>query len=797
MPESISVEWLSKEVSQAARSAKFCTSGCLPDVDPGLEVENLGAVRFPLKQAVSKQLREACRVAPYGKGMETLVNKKVRNTLELDPKKFRLSAAWDSAIANVTCQVAVELGLPTDQLEAKLYKLLVYERGGFFVPHRDSEKLDRMVASLIVVLPNRFEGGALIVRHGAVKKTIEFKDAADGEASCFAAFYADCEHEVRPVVSGVRVALAYNLVLSGKRAKSAATTTSNGPADALALSIGNWVERQPTKPLVFALEHHYTQCGLSLELLKGADRELADLIVAAAETGNCVAYLAQVSRHLLQFADDGSLGNDWRYGARRSARRQKLTLGETYDDDLIGTDWTSLDGKKQPWGDIAFDLSAIVASEPIDQWKPTSEDFEGYTGNAGNTLDRWYHRSAIVVWHRDRHFDVIAQSGQDNCLPLFCSLAAKLKKTPKKRLEEARLNCVRFAYAIIAQWPDLMARFGGRVAARENEPAENFAEHLLPLHDRDVVSLFLTTLSKRDPTVRLSSLVMAACREFGGAAFATEMRSLLSVPPALSSPRPTHFRLDVPLRDIEWLSVFCCEKWDDVETSALARELCQQAVERFCEPMLARPRYYIGDTRGESSVAESSLPLLLKALTAAGCADDLSRVMGFVQASPGDFHLDDCMVPALKSLIPWASKRLGTVPAPLADWLATVRSQLESVTAREPSPPSDWSRPANIDCDCQFCAQLKTFLADPSQDVGRIRAGEHYRNHVISMIRQHRCDVTDTLERKGSPHTLVLTKTTGSFDRAVKRFKTDQKLLAQLPLRGHNDTKPSSLPNSP
>ena len=37
------------------------------------------------------------------------------------------------------------------------------------------------------------------------------------------------------------------------------------------------------------------------------------------------------------------------------------------------------------------------------------------------------------------------------------------------------------------------------------------------------------------------------------------------------------------------------------------------------------------------------------------------------------------------------------------------------------------------------------------------------------------------LGRKGSPYSLVLTKTTGSFDRAVKRFETDLKLLGELP----------------
>jgi hypothetical protein len=61
----------------------------------------------------------SCRVAPYGKGTRTLVNKQVRNTFELDPKKFRLSDAWNSPIAAVTKTVAERLGLPADQLEAR------------------------------------------------------------------------------------------------------------------------------------------------------------------------------------------------------------------------------------------------------------------------------------------------------------------------------------------------------------------------------------------------------------------------------------------------------------------------------------------------------------------------------------------------------------------------------------------------------------------------------------------------------------------------------------------------------
>ncbi len=196
MSDLITVKWLTAAIGQATKSAKFYVAGCLPAVNPGIEIEGLGGIALPLKRARAKALVAFCEVAPFGKGTETLVNKKVRNTFELDPKKFRLSEKWNAAIDAAMRHVAEQLGLPDEQLEARLYKLLVYERDGFFLPHRDSEKHDRMVASMIVVLPNQFEGGAFIVRHGAVKQTLKFDEAATGKLPCYAAFYADCEHEV-------------------------------------------------------------------------------------------------------------------------------------------------------------------------------------------------------------------------------------------------------------------------------------------------------------------------------------------------------------------------------------------------------------------------------------------------------------------------------------------------------------------------------------------------------------------------------------------------------------------------
>ena len=97
-------------------------------------------------------------------------------------------------------------------------------------------------------------------------------------------------------------------------------------------------------------------------------------------------------------------------------------------------------------------------------------------------------------------------------------------------------------------------------------------------------------------------------------------------------------------------------------------------------------------------------------------------------------------------------------------------------------PPTDWTRPADLACECQYCAELKAFLADPANEVGRIPAREEMRQHLIGIIDRHQCDIKHSLERKGSPYSLVLTKTSGSFERAVKRFEANRRLLNALPI---------------
>ena len=75
---------------------------------------------------------------------------------------------------------------------ARPYKLLIYEPGGFFAAHRDSEKADGMVGTLSVSLPavSAGVGGDLVVRHGGREMRADMSVSEPSELA-WAAFYAE------------------------------------------------------------------------------------------------------------------------------------------------------------------------------------------------------------------------------------------------------------------------------------------------------------------------------------------------------------------------------------------------------------------------------------------------------------------------------------------------------------------------------------------------------------------------------------------------------------------------------
>ncbi len=72
---------------------------------------------------------------------------------------------------------------------------------------------------------------------------------------CYAAFYADCQHEVQPVTSGHRLALIYNLCHTGPGPAPAAADTTAALAQ-LQAALSRWFhDQQGPAYLLYVLDH--------------------------------------------------------------------------------------------------------------------------------------------------------------------------------------------------------------------------------------------------------------------------------------------------------------------------------------------------------------------------------------------------------------------------------------------------------------------------------------------------------------------------------------------------------------
>ena len=323
---------LAKILADVDRPGDYFVSGRTEFLAPRIEVEGVGLISLPLMPAQAKQLIKAATRAPFGRGAETVVDMNVRRTWQIEANHVSIGGKhWPKTLDVIVKRAAEGLGVK-GPVTAELYKLLVYDKGSFFVSHRDTEKAPGMFATLVVALPSQSKGGELVVRHNEREARLDLQCDEPSEVA-FAAFYADCVHEVLPVTSGCRATLVFNLMRVGK---GAALEPPNYAAETgkVASLLTDWTKAKAAtgdrsvmvaaeasaalpEKLVYPLEHAYTPAELTFEGMKGGDAAIARLLAAAAPQAGCDLHLA-----LLTVCESGSAEytgrENWHY--RRGQR---------------------------------------------------------------------------------------------------------------------------------------------------------------------------------------------------------------------------------------------------------------------------------------------------------------------------------------------------------------------------------------------------------------------------------------------------------------------------------------------
>ncbi len=261
------------------------------------------------------------------------------------------------------------------------------------------------------------------------------------------AFYADCQHEVLRVKSGYRITLTYNLLLQGDTSRPEGE--DGKVAEAATLLREHFATPAPRYPygepvdlpnrLVFLMDHEYTPRALGWPRLKGADAPRASVLRAAAERAGCEAILALADIKTTHSAFEEDEGHGYRrswdededdeddgYDFTRTAisDTSRFEVQELIDSEISLTHWTGPDGRRLEETSLPVRDAEVCAATENGDLTPYSTEYEGNMGNWGNTLDRWYHRAAIVVWPRSQAFANRAETSPSWALDELTTIAA-------------------------------------------------------------------------------------------------------------------------------------------------------------------------------------------------------------------------------------------------------------------------------------------------------------------------------------------------------------------------------------
>ena len=98
---------------------------------PLIDVDGVGRIAFPVLPVQAERLVAIAEAAPYGRSEETVVDREVRRTWQVDSSRVQIGGRhWEKTLGELLDAVALGLGV-SGPIEADFYKLLVYDAGSF------------------------------------------------------------------------------------------------------------------------------------------------------------------------------------------------------------------------------------------------------------------------------------------------------------------------------------------------------------------------------------------------------------------------------------------------------------------------------------------------------------------------------------------------------------------------------------------------------------------------------------------------------------------------------------------
>jgi len=618
-----------------------------------------------------------------------------------------------------------------------------------------------MFATLVVTLPSAHTGGDLVVRHKGREVRLDVRCDEPSEAA-FAAFYADCVHEVLPLTSGCRMVLVYNLLRPGKGRLPLPPNHESEQAGIESL-LKRWSagkarpdDATPEK-LVYLLEHAYTPAELSFPTLKGADAAAAAVLTAAARASDCDLHVALLTIAEGGWAEHTGYPRSYRWGRDDDDDEDddEFEIGEVLDCSRTLSDWGRTDGSPVALGPLPITDAEISPPDALADMEPDEQHFHEATGNEGASFERSYRRAALVLWPQARRLAVLSQAGLAVTLPYLDGLVARWAASGEARESPSWRDAHELAGHMLRNWG---------------------AAHRPRLDDTSDGARMLALMTRLQDTVCIEAILVdiiatGAHGQADNEAICTALRLL-----------PVQRACEMAERIVTANAARCPGSCADLlarcaHVAALATSLAPAARALLAalpgDPARPAPAAFAWDRQplaaGLVVDIASALPRIDATLASAAVAHLL--------AWPKTYGLDDVILPAVRQL---SQDGAAATLAPVQALRAACLAHLQTRSALPLEAPGDWSRAPAQGCACRRCAELNRFLVDPDRRAWAFKAGEADRRHVHEAIRRGRCDLDCTTDKRGRPYSLVCTKNRASYDRRAAQRLQDLKDLALL-----------------
>lgn len=731
-------------LSEIKGSGSFISNDIKPFLFSGLEINGIDEIGFPINATQIKDIIKVAHKAPFGKGSQTVLDPTVRSAWEIDASEITFTnPEWKQFIASIIEKVKPDLGIEKHSVSANLYKLLIYEEGGFFLAHKDSEKEKGMFGTLIIGLPSKHTGGELCVRFDGREEIVDFSEPSSQYKIPYAAFYADCEHEIKPITSGYRVCLVYNLV-QAKSNEKIQLSHLGGHIERL-VKVIKTCEEDKDIPKIVLLGHQYTPSNFTMQALKLNDRPKAEALLQAAENAGFYAKLGLVTSY-----QSGELeveyNNSSRYGRRRSyydddeydsddELTENGTMGEVYDESLEIEHW--MEEGIPPLRNISFEKEDLISEIILNEGEPEEKEAEGYTGNAGMEMRYWYHYGAVIFWPKKYQYDMLISLSTANKLEwieYYNQQWSEIKPSEitiiKKLVEEGFFNndekvdftpfvqllinlndeqyFIKKGKQILVQIFK-MIRIDTWIQLLETYPIHHFEE------------VFETVAKRQKKSVTNHILEVLLRLNFSenadSKAFVSNQFKQISVYLSELKLIEKEAKSKKVLRNVLLLSMLkpTDEAWLNDTTSAFTQVLTRSYVNEVL----------IGEILSTDSYKKSELA---KQLLEAGKVDLVQRI------------------------------------------------------DNKPQPPADWSRsmPQYREYHKKVWAILKDFIESPTQQFFDYTKVQAERSEMESAVGSVTIDLRMETIKKGSPHTLRLIKTQAAYEKDLANWRIDVSLLEDV-----------------